>query len=517
MNALMRSVVLLILALVVAGLAVSTRALVTTMEEARLVAGNQVKRVIAETGSWGGHADAEVTSIDRFRRDGRLIGYVCQIAPVGYIVVSPLRELAPIRAYSVRSRLDPNSDSPLTELLADWQGTVYRGIDARLGRAFDPEEDLRTVIPVDFRPSWTTLLDPAFAPPSRAGGRARGAGIDYQEGEVLLSSTWHQNPPYNDQCPDHDCSWPEHAPSGHPHYNENCWAGCVATAGAQVCRYWNWPLTGTGSGYDMAYDWANMADHYFWSDADQDMRVLWGGVPRNATQAEVDAVALLLWKVGTSVGMDYGCGASSAHTWDLESALPNRFRYHTLADVANRDDYDYMEWVSLLVAEFDNNRPSAYRIDEHAIVVDGWDEQDGSYFIHVVYGHNGSNDGWFTVGTIPGGGPADEQYVVRNLTPAGVVGSLDGTYDVPTYPYRYFGRDLEGIDGEFAAGHNIQVLGSGLLLTATDAGSAYSVRFLGAPGAETNFYINGDPVHQTEINIRDGMIKMTKGGQVAFY
>ena len=98
MNTLLRSAALLIVAFVAAGLALPARAEITTIDEARMVAENQVRLVIAERGSWGGHADAEVVSIEPFRRDEQLIGYVCHIAPVGYILVSPLRELAPIRA-----------------------------------------------------------------------------------------------------------------------------------------------------------------------------------------------------------------------------------------------------------------------------------------------------------------------------------------------------------------------------------------------------------------------------------
>ena len=62
---------------------------------------------------------------------------------------------------------------------------------------------------------------------SRHGGR---------EDEFLVQTTWNQNYPYNYFCPEGDGG-----PGGH------CYAGCVATAAAQLMKYWNHPLQGQGS------------------------------------------------------------------------------------------------------------------------------------------------------------------------------------------------------------------------------------------------------------------------------
>ena len=58
----------------------------------------------------------------------------------------------------------------------------------------------------------------------------------YTEGDVLLTSHWSQGHPYNSTCPGpwalDDCT------------AVRCSVGCVATAGAQIMRYWNWPPSG---------------------------------------------------------------------------------------------------------------------------------------------------------------------------------------------------------------------------------------------------------------------------------
>jgi len=483
-----------------------------TEAEARQVAENWLKEVVSERGSWGDSDRAELQAVEPLQKDGRLLAYIFPVDPIGCIAVSPLRELAPIRAYSVTSGLDPQKNPGGVAMFSVWQEVVQKAIEAQLGRAIDPADDLRSLIPVRFDDSWAPLLDPTFHPmPREDKSGSRSAGIDYQEGESLLEQiSWSQEPPYNDQCPGDVCEWP-----GYGYYNDNYYVGCVATAGAMISRYWNWPLTGTGSGYDMGYDWRNMAEQYD-CDGSGNAYARWNGNWYYATQEEVDAVALISHKMGTAVSMDYGCDGSSAFTIDLADEMPSHFRYHSLATHADREDYAYMEWISLLMGEFNNNRPVAYKIPGHAIVLDGWDEDLGTYYLHIVYGWNGSWDGWFTLGEIHEGGSANEQTVVYKLLPESCIGLPQAYYELPAYPYRYLERDLSTPDTEFAAGHNFQVRKPGFLATGA-TGPNYSLRFNGAPGLETVFYLQGDPEHKTRIRIKDGAMEFKLGGQMAIY
>ena len=61
---------------------------------------------------------------------------------------------------------------------------------------------------------------------------------DYSRLGPLLSTTWNQGQYYNEMCP-YDVT----STAG----NNYVWAGCVATAMAQVMKYWGHPATGTGS------------------------------------------------------------------------------------------------------------------------------------------------------------------------------------------------------------------------------------------------------------------------------
>jgi len=228
------------------------------IEQAQQVADNFVQMMVVQKEGWGAHERATAMAVVPFTRGERLLGYACPVDPAGYVVVSAYRELAPIRAYSMKSDLDIDDDTGPTDALKILQEEVLDGVEAALGRGIRANDDFRAVIGMDFEEAWTTYLDPGFdalmfaEPP-----RSRTAGIAYQEGDMLLSTTWGQQPPYNDMCPDEDCSWPQYH-----YFNENARVGCVATAGAQICRYYNWPPTGTGSGYDHAYDWPNMPEMF---------------------------------------------------------------------------------------------------------------------------------------------------------------------------------------------------------------------------------------------------------------
>ncbi len=70
-----------------------------------------------------------------------------------------------------------------------------------------------------------------IAAEGRISDRRDGAGVP-----PLLETTWNQNTYYNDLCPE-DAD----GPNGH------VYSGCVAASMAQVMKFWNHPVRGTGS------------------------------------------------------------------------------------------------------------------------------------------------------------------------------------------------------------------------------------------------------------------------------
>ncbi len=491
------------------------RAELASPNEARRAAENYVALILAKDGQWGASASARVLSIEPFTRGERVLGYYCAIEPVGYMIVGLYKELAPIRTYSVRFDLDPTTDVGMTDLLKVRLERLYGALERQIGRAIEPTDDLGGFLPVNFRSAWSVLTDPAFAATAYEQPlRTRATGMDYQEGQELMSTTWSQEPPYNDQCPDLGCSWPSWGS-----YNTNAYVGCVATAGAQTMKFWNWPPAGVGTPYGDAYDWPNMCDMYWWDPATLVFR---DGLGQTVTQIQIDAVAEISAEIGRAVGMVYGCppGGSGAATADMEDVYQDHYRYDTECDVRSRDSYSFSEWFDLLKAEFNANRVVQYRIPGHSLNSDGWKEEQigGTYYwIHIVYGWNGPNDGWVSPDEIPGGDP-DDEFVVREIYPANSVGpSPFGLLGPPTYPYRYFDRDVHSTGVMFQSGHALQVQRPGLLLENTSATTGI-VRIQGSTSAHTTIFFGHEPAAtRTRIRVQDGDVMLYAGGQMVIH
>ena len=198
----------------------------------------------------------------------------------------------------------------------------------------------------------------------------------------LLTSTWGQGYPYHNSCPE---------------YNGNrCVTGCVATAMAQLMYYYRWPnlVPNPIPGYVTAnhgqeiptiplgtIDWYNMLPSY-------------SGV--NATEAQQQAVANLMFRCGASVEMMYDPKSSGAYDLNVPKALVNYFRYDKSIQHLSRSSFSKDEWEQMLDNELDNSHPVLYFGETsdsgHAFVIDGRDQRG---YYHVNWGWNGNSDGYF--------------------------------------------------------------------------------------------------------------------------
>jgi hypothetical protein len=477
-------------------------------QEALTIARNYVRFILLNEGGWGRSRHAEVSSIEPFMRGDRQLGYFCRVQPRGFLVISLHKELAPVRAYSGGSNLDPEAEEGLTDLLKDKMEAILAAVDERLGRPLGPDDQITDLLELDYRAVSDVLVSGAFDPEAyREPPRAhRGAGMNYQERDTLLVCNWHQKPPFNQQCPDMGCSWPAYG-----NFNQNALVGCVATAGAQIMHHWHWPLTGEDP-FNDTYDWANMLPVYIYHAG-------WftdsTGVP--VTWAQINAVAELCNEVGISADMEYGCEASSASVLDLAGAYHEYFHYGDCG-VEYRVLYlSAVDWFDAIKNEINYNRPIPYAIQEHAIVADGWKEElfGGDYYwYHMNYGWVGTDDDtWYALDELPLGNYYFE-YMITGVRPASALGlHLEMTYSAAA---RYFDLDASGTYATFLPGNGLQILKSGFLIRNTGS-SASGIEFQGLPEAKTRFYLEGDLAGKTRISIQGGAMKICGGGEMAIY
>lgn len=228
---------------------------------------------------------------------------------------------------------------------------------------------------------------------------------------LLGEIQWNQSMPYNDMCP-YDSGAGERCPSG-----------CVATALAQIMKYWEWPVNGVGSysytsnygvlsaDFTKTYQWDKMRDTYT-TYYDNDWNII-----KEWTQEEGDAVAQLMADLGVALEMGYAPGGSGSNDIMVERAMRNHFRY----EVENhpRLSMTSSEFVDLLVTELRQSRPVYFSGGSasgsgHAFVVDGCNS-DG--YFHVNWGWGGMSNGYFNVNYMnpneQGIGGSDGGYFMR--------------------------------------------------------------------------------------------------------
>ncbi len=253
---------------------------------------------------------------------------------------------------------------------------------------------------------------------------------------ALVQTTWDQNgfyyysggqlhifELYNNLCPyDNNAG-------------ERTVTGCVATAMAQIMKYWDYPAQGIGShsytpytrpdlGVQSAnfgettYEWANMPNQ----------------LSQSSTTTQINAIATLMYHCGVSVDMMYDIssnGGSGAYSNDIPYALINYFNYKSTATYLTKSSYTDSNWIALLKSELNAGRPIEYNGSGsgggHAFVCDGYDNNNK---FHFNWGWSGQNDGFFALTSLnPGSGGSgggsynftNDQNAVIGIEPASTI------------------------------------------------------------------------------------------------
>lgn len=218
----------------------------------------------------------------------------------------------------------------------------------------------------------------------------------------LVKTKWNQSPFYNDLCP-----WDEELKA-------RAITGCVATAMAQIMRFWSYPTMGSGShGYThpkYGYLFANFGVTYY----------DWATMPESITEPNL-AVATLNYHCGVSVNMGYGVnGSGAAGSVVVAPALINYFKYDKSLKIENRSSYSYNQWITMLKEELLSGRPMYYQgagnVGGHAFVCDGFNSDN---FFHFNWGWGGSSDGYFKMDALNPGSMTfnASQSVVMGIQP----------------------------------------------------------------------------------------------------
>lgn len=204
--------------------------------------------------------------------------------------------------------------------------------------------------------------------------------------EPLLKTRWGQDKPYNNLCPTER----ENANVIYP-------TGCVATAMAQVMYYHQYPEKGTGN---ITYSFQDRILSADFNNTYYQWRLMTPTYKKGQYSDESAlAVATLMYQCGVSIKMQYNVGGSGAFSYNAATALRKNFGYHENLQIHYRDYYTAKEWINKVYNELKAGRPIIYTgVDEsnggHCFVVDGYDQNN---FVHVNWGWDGMNDGYYDI------------------------------------------------------------------------------------------------------------------------
>lgn len=237
----------------------------------------------------------------------------------------------------------------------------------------------------------------------------------------LLKTKWNQDAPYNAEVPSLN--------------GRNYPTGCVATAMAQVMKYWNYPVRGTDSGsialpsgatgdasmsFRIAYDWDNMLDTY---------------IPGAYNDTQKAAVARLMKACGYSTKMSYGMGGSGTLSRFAAEALVKNFSYNASIQYCERNYYSATEWEEMIYQELESGRPVLYGGQSssvgHEFVCDGY---AGDGYFHFNWGWGGMSDGYFLLAALDpdavgiGGGTGNDGYNSNQDIIIGIQPESDDSY-----------------------------------------------------------------------------------------
>lgn len=196
----------------------------------------------------------------------------------------------------------------------------------------------------------------------------------------LVKAKWGQGDPFNRLCP----------MTG----SKRGWAGCVATAMAQVMYYHKYPAKGSGffeynregsSGsfdYDAnPFDWDNMLDEY---------------KPGEFTEAQADAAAKLTTACAVGMQMSFTPFGSGAQIFRAPLFLFTHMGYDKAVRWTGRKYYSTNEWAQLIYNDLADGMPVLYgglsAGGGHEFVCDGYDPGD---YYHINWGWEGMCDGYY--------------------------------------------------------------------------------------------------------------------------
>lgn len=474
------------------GLIMLLAAAVATMAAARPVDSAAARRVAER---WMQAQGVRVALADVTAETPFTAFYVFVAPEGGFVLVSADDCVVPVLAYSATERFDAKE---LPAHVRWW----LEGYESEIGR----------------------LVAAEAAPWRSAEGTWSMEPGELTAVSPMLTTTWNQSPYYNDLCP-YDSAG-----------GSRSVAGCVATATAQVMKYWNHPATGYGS-HAYTSDRTVSGVNYNFPNLTADFgstTYQWSSMPASlsgsSSSTQVNAVATLIYHIGVADEMSYGPSASGAKNYNYrgtlqpssQTSLMQYFKYRPDMAPLARADYSDTAFSALLRAEIDQQRPVLYSGSNvsagHSFVLDGY---DANGYFHINWGWGGYHDGYFAMGSLnPGvggiGGNSSGTYNMANVALTGIRPNNNWSTDGMTTVTATAGTGGSVIGGgSYAFGETVSLqatANSGYRFSGWSDGSKFNPREMVATGGNYDFTALFEPVAGDTLHYCPGGHRITSYG-----
>lgn len=325
--------------------------------------------------------------------DGQTLYHVVPLSPTGFVIIAGEDAVEPIICFSATGDFDPSTNNTLGALVS-----------------CDLPHRVRAVRKAK------TLARPAALAQSKWQLLAQAdSGVVLQPQLLvavsdirvapLLQSAWDQ---LTAAGANSTACFNYYTPPNAAGNVNNYPAGCVATAMAQLMRYYQQPTVGVGAGsftitnggspqtYQLkggdgaggAYNWANMP------------LVL----PSAPPTAQCVAIGALLADAGATVKMTYTANGSSSVLLDACGALTGTFHYANAIRGFNNNNDLGTNLLAMINPNLDAHYPVLLGIagssGGHAGVADGYGYSGSTIYHHLNLGWSGNSTAWYNLPTI---------------------------------------------------------------------------------------------------------------------
>lgn len=312
-------------------------------------------------------------------RSGMPVCYFFNVGEQGWIIMTANTAFAPVIGYSDEGTLD-------MECVPENMMWFVRSIAADLSLLQSDELELGKEFDVDAR--WTMLTEQTMSVSPKA-NRIN-----------LMKETWDQDAPYNLLSPVIN--------------GVQCPVGCVATALAQMCHYYQYPVRPKGSkSYTTTTHQLPLSLRF--DTITFDYELMPNRLINSSLMEKKMQISKLGYALGVAVGMNYTPDGSGAHSNMVPRAMKTYFKYKE-GSLYYKDTYSEYgisgigtnQFISKLRNELTHNRPvymggvsssgGGRDADGHAWVCSGYDLDDENMY-YMNWGWNGSNNAYCNLRT----------------------------------------------------------------------------------------------------------------------